>query len=197
MEQFEKKFIDFMASGDEKSAFELLYTRYWEQLFCYAAKAIGNKTDALDIVQETFIAVWEQRHQVTALQSLKAYLFAITRYKAIRYIRKHAHRTDYLDSLTDFLQRHEQSPEELYIAHELQTLVDAEIQQLPKKMQAVFMLSRQENLSHKEIAEKLAISDKTVKKQISNSLKVLRLKIIGNHLPLFVFLLANTWRKLF
>ena len=186
-----------MASGDERSAFELLYTRYWERLYCYAAKAISNKTDAIDIVQETFIAVWEQRHQVTALQSLKAYLFAITRYKAIRYIRKHAHRADYLDSLTDFLQRHEQSPEELYIAHELQTLVDAEVQQLPKKMQAVFMLSRQENLSHKEIAEKLSISDKTVKKQISNSLIVLRLKIIGNHLPLFVFLLANTWRKLF
>ncbi|WP_353183388.1 RNA polymerase sigma-70 factor [Parapedobacter lycopersici] len=195
MEHFERQFIGFLADGDDRSAFALLYEGYWEPLFLYAARAIQNKEDAIDIVQETFIALWEQRQQVPAVQSLKAYLFAIARYKSLQYIRKHIHREDYADSLAAFLTRHEQSPEELLMADELQQLIDDEIQQFPKKMRVIFTLSRHENLSYKEIAEKLQLSDKTVKKQISNSLKLLRLKITNHYLPLLVFLMVNAWFK--
>ena len=197
MELFEEQLSKLLAEGDDRSAFRLLYDRYWDRLFCYTVKVIGHKDDALDIVQEAFIALWEQRHRITTLQSPDAYLFAIIRYKSLRYIRKNIHRTEYLDSLSDFLTRQDQSPEELLITHELQQLIDTEIQKFPKKMRAVFMLSRQDDLSHKEIAEKLAISDKTVKKQISNSLKLLRLKINNYYLLLAISLLIGVCRKIF
>lgn len=194
MEHFEEQFIGFLEDGDDRSAFALLYEHYWEQLFHYAVKAIQDKEDAIDIVQETFIALWEQREQIASLQSLKGYLFAIARYKSLHYIRKYSHRADYLDSLTAFLVHHEQNPEELLMAGELEKLIDDEVQKLPKKMRAIFTLSRHENLSYKEIAEKLKISDKTVKKQVSNSLKLLRLKINKHYLPLLIFLLISACR---
>src|SRR5690606_17291029 len=75
-------------------------------------------------------------------------------------------------------------------ARALSSLIDAEIEKLPEKMRQVFVLSRKENLSYKEIAERLKISDQTVKKQISNSLKYLRLKIDDEYIPSLLLLLV-------
>src|SRR5690606_30515825 len=160
-----------------------------EKLFVFVVKVLRDQDEAIDIVQETFIALWEQRAQLDDVGSLNAYLFAIARYKTMQYIRRNNNREDYLESLTAFLTRHEQNPEELMMLTELQKQIDDEVQQFPAKMRAVFTLSRHENLSYKEIAAKLNISDKTVKKQINNSLRLLRLKINDQYLPLLTFLL--------
>lgn len=191
MENFEKQFIQFLEDNNDQAAFAMLYECYWEKLFFYVGKVLQNKEETIDVVQETFIALWEQRENLANVTALKAYLFAIARYKSIQYIRKHLHRKDYLDSLTAFLTHHEQSPEELMMRDELQEIIEEEVQRFPAKMRAIFTLSRQENLSHKEIASKLNISDKTVKKQISNSLKLLRLKINNHYLPLLCLLLTD------
>ncbi|MNH46718.1 RNA polymerase sigma factor [compost metagenome] len=56
-------------------------------------------------------------------------------------------------------------------------MIDREIASLPPKMQEVFLMSRKDNLSHKEIADKLGITEPTVKKQVNNALKTLRVKL--------------------
>jgi len=191
MESFDKQFTQLLKNGDDRAAFGLLYDQYWEKLFLFVVKVLRDQDDAIDIVQETFIALWEQRIQLDDVTSLRAYLFAIARYKTMQYIRRYARHDDNLESLTAFLSRHEQNPEELMMQTELQKQIDEQVQQFPAKMRTVFMLSRQENLSHREIAAKLNISDKTVKKQISNSLKLLRLKINDQYFSLLSILLLK------
>lgn len=175
----ETGFVQFLSSGDEK-AFAGLYDRYWEPLFGYVMRVLQDKDDSMDVVQDTFVTVWQQRTTLGNVQSFKAYIYSIARYKALRYIRMNIRKRDYLSSLLNFLQAHEESPEDQLITGELQSIINAEVENLPPKMREVFLLSREQHLSYREIAAKLNISDKTVKKQISNSLKLIRMKMEGD-----------------
>lgn len=178
-----------LANGDE-ALFSKLYNLYWEMLYRYVVHVLQDKEDAMDVVQDTFITIWQQRDDLTKVQSLKGYLYAIARYKALKCIRNNIKKHDYFESLMDFFTLHEESPEDMMIADELQGIIDAQIELLPPKMREVFVLSRQNNLSYKEIAALLNISDKTVKKQISNSLKLIRLKIGAHNFPTLYLLVV-------
>lgn len=168
--------LRLLKQGD-RQGFSKLYGMYWEMLFHYVMRVLHDKEDAMDVVQETFISLWQQRDDLGEVQSLPAYLKAMARYKALKSIRSNLRKHDYLESLLECFAQHEESPEGLMVANELRGIIDKEIEHLPAMMRRVFILSRQENLSYKEIAAKLTISDKTVKKQISNALKILRSKI--------------------
>ena len=162
---------------DDKQAFDLIYNRYWEQLFVYVAKVITDRDNAKDIVQEIFVSLWFRRMNLSDIDSLQAYLFTAARYKGLTYIKDNIHKNKYLVSLKQFFNEECDSVSQQIEANELSLLIDDEIATLPPKMREVFILSRKENLSHKLISEKLMISDKTVKKQINNVLKHLRLKL--------------------
>lgn len=177
-----------LKEGNE-SAFSSLYDALWEPLFGYVMRTLRDTEDALDVTQETFISVWQQRDALEGVQSIKSYIFSIARYKALRHIRLNIQKRDYLSSLLQFFHEYGESPEELLITEELQHVIDTEVAQLPPKMREVFLLSRRENLSYQEIASRLNISDKTVKKQISNSLKILRLKLDEGHFSALLILL--------
>ncbi|QNL51072.1 RNA polymerase sigma-70 factor [Olivibacter sp. SDN3] len=178
-----------LRQGD-RQAFSKLYDLYWEMLYCYVVRVLRDKEDAMDVVQDTFISLWQQRAALGEVQSLQAYLKAMARYKAMKCIRDNIRKHDYLESLLDCFTQHEESPEGLMVAHELRGIIDAEIERLPTMMRKVFILSRRENLSYKEIASKLVISDKTVKKQISNALRILRSKINDPHVTSLLLLLV-------
>ena len=162
---------------DNKEAFDLIYNRYWESLFVYVASVVTDKDEAKDIVQEVFVSLWFRRMNLSDIISLQAYLFAAARYKGLTYIKNNVNKNKYLDSLKLFFDQPYNTVSQQIEANELGLLIDNEIDKLPVKMREVFILSRRENLSHKLISEKLMISDKTVKKQINNVLKHLRLKL--------------------
>ncbi len=96
-------------------------------------------------------------------------------------------RNDYLNSVATFFS-HTVNDASLLDEKEILAIVEAEIQNLPPKMKEIFELSRKENLTHREIAEKLNISDQTVKKQVQNALKILKPKIRALEAGLFVLL---------
>lgn len=173
--------VQLLKGGDEH-AFSSFYDALWEPLFSFVVRAVKDTDDAMDIVQETFISIWQQRNALESVQSVRSYVFSIARYKALRYIRLNIQKRDYLTSLWQFFDMYTESPEELLTADELQHAIDKQVAKLPPKMREVFLLSRDEHLSYKEIAARLNISDKTVKKQINNSLKMLRLKLDKGHL---------------
>jgi len=186
-----------LRQGDEK-AFSILYDTLWESLFSYVIRVLQDREDSMDIVQETFIDLWQQRKALTNVSSIRSYIFSMARYKALRYIRLNIEKRDYLSSLAKFFDEYEKSSEAKLFTEELQGIIDAEVANLPQKMREVFFLSREKNLSYKEIAEQLNISDKTVKKQISNSLKILRLKLNDhNYLTLLVAVILLHYRNFF
>jgi RNA polymerase sigma-70 factor (ECF subfamily) len=180
-----------LISRNNREAFDTVYNRYWEKLFLYIAKVIRDRDDAQDIVQEIFVSLWLRREELPRINSLSAYLFTAARYKGLSYIQANIHKSNYSESLSGFLTEQNYSPDQHQAAEELQSFINEGVASMPSKMRVVFSLSRTEGLSHKKIAEKLEISDKTVKKQISNALKHIRLKLASkNFLALLLLMLG-------
>jgi len=167
--------LSLIKEGD-RSAFKLIYERYWQLLFVSAAKILRDEDEAKDVVQEVFISVLNKGADWEVNGSLSSYLYSAVRYKVFDVISKKKVRHDHLGSLAAYMSSENFSTDRLLIEKEINAEIEKEIQNLPKKMKEVFELSRKEDLSHKEIAETLHISDKTVKKQISNALKLLKPK---------------------
>jgi RNA polymerase sigma-70 factor (family 1) len=162
-------------ADDDRAAFTALYRRHWETLFITTVRAIGNREDAQDIVQEVFASLWDRRKAVTLTGKLAGYLQASVKYKAINYIEKNITRRHYLQALGKAAEEAiPASPEILMAVKEIQQLIQTVITNMPPKMREVYQLSRQEHLTHKEIAVRLAISEETVKKHIQNALQLLR-----------------------
>lgn len=175
-----------LAEGD-RQAFTILYRRYWEGLFVTAAKALRSKEEAADVVQEVFLSLWKRRNEINVEGSLAAYLHTGVRYKCIHYIEKNIHRRDYLVVLkevaldTDFV-----NAEITLQVKEIEETINKTVSKMPPKMQEVYKLSRQEHLSHKEIADYMSISVETVKKHIHHALNLIR-----TDLPSDTFILAS------
>jgi RNA polymerase sigma-70 factor (ECF subfamily) len=139
---------------------------------------LREKTEAEDVVQDVFLSLWNRRHELTIEGSLVAYLHTSVRYKAIHYIEKNITRRDYLALLADISVNTLPPNAEVNLqVEELQKTISNTIEKMPPKMQQVYILSRQEQLSHKEIAEQLSVSAETVKKHIQHALQLIKTAI--------------------
>jgi RNA polymerase sigma-70 factor (ECF subfamily) len=169
-----------------QSAFKSLYERYWQLLYVSACKVIKDEDEAKDIVQEVFISMLGKASQLEIQGSVANYLYTAVRYKVFDAISRQKVRTDYAESITDFVTNQNYTTDRMVLEKEITFEIEKEIQNLPKKMKEVFELSRKSDLSHREIAEILKISDKTVKKQISNAIKLLKPKFNNYYMVLIV-----------
>src|SRR5690606_7332014 len=106
--------------------------------------------------------------------SLIGYLYVATRHRVLNRIRQKKNYDNLTDALAGFIHNEEGNIINVLTEKEISQTLDNEIQKLPSKMRVIFELSRKEQLSYNEIANELNISDKTVKKQISNALKIIR-----------------------
>lgn len=177
-------------AGDDQVAFTALYLRYWETLFVTAARALRGKEEAEDVVQDVFFSLWKRRHEVHIEGSLEAYLQTSVRYKAIHYIEKNITRRNYLALLTETTEKMLPASADLQLdLKEVQWAIQETIVKMPPKMREVYQLSRQENLCHKEIAQKLGISVETVKKHIQNALQLIKTTLAYVSVPIAVLLL--------
>lgn len=180
----------FLVANGDKEAFTMLYRRYWESLLTTAAKALRSRSDAADLVQDVFLSIWNRRHNLSITGSLAAYLQTSVKYKAINYIEKNITRRDYLALLTDMLANYQLPDVESQLQiKELQRVIQSAVDQMPLKMREVYLLSRQHHLSHKEIAERLGISDETVKKHIQHALQLIKATISKNATSLAALLI--------
>lgn len=172
----DRQLLILIQSGDD-SAFAELYERYWELIFRHILKMLGDKDDTKDLTQEIFTSLWIKSADIYPDTNIAGYLYVSARNKVINMIRHNKVKKDYLSSLSCFVLESDPSIFEQLNEKELLSAVEKEIQNLPDKMREVFELSRKKYLSHKEIALELHISDKTVKKQISNAIKILRFRL--------------------
>jgi RNA polymerase sigma-70 factor (ECF subfamily) len=166
-----------LLKSDDTSAFTELYSRYKGLLYIYACKITRDDDIAEDMVQELFINVWDKRKSINFSSSISSYLYATVRYKFFDLVDKQKVRTDYVQAFQLFLDKGEYLTDNYILEKELSATIEKEISNLPSKMREVFLLSRKENLSNKEIAQRLDISEKTVKNQISTALKTLKTKL--------------------
>lgn len=152
---------------------ELIFRRYYQAVCMAVYRIVPNAETAEDLAQEVFFELWRRRSELRIDTSLPAYLRRAAVNKALNYIRDQKIKwTD--DSELPALPGHQPGIQSEMEAGELQALIDKYIEQLPEKCRLVFVLSRNEALSHAEIAEQLNISTKTVENQITKALRFLK-----------------------
>ena len=162
---------------DNAQAFATLYERYKGVMFLHAYRLLGDEDEAKDALQELFTKLWIKRQELELRSSLSAYLYTALRNQILTAISHQKVVDKYIGSLQQFLEEGCCVTDDWIREKELKEQIEREVALLPAKMRKVFELSRNLNLSYKEIAFELDISDKTVKKQMNNALRILKHKI--------------------
>lgn len=164
--------------------FEDLFHTYYSPLYNYAYVILKNEDDAEDVVQEVFLDIWN-KGSFNQLKQPDRYLLRATKFKSINLLQRVRSRETNFSTV----------PEDELISKEISEIKDDDIlpllhffaAKLPKKTQEIFLLSRRDGLTYKEIAEVKSISVKTVETQMSRALKILR-KIVAEHYLLLALL---------
>jgi RNA polymerase sigma-70 factor (ECF subfamily) len=170
----EKQLLDRLRKGDDK-AFERIYETYWERLYGYAYNRLQSKEAVEELLQEVFISLWEKRNHLEIHTSLSAYLSAAIRYSVYKYIASMQVRKQYAQVARQTLSVEDDSTRQMLSFEEFKNALEKQISSLPPTCRLVFTLSREENLSLKQIGEKLQISPKTAEVHIGRALKSLRI----------------------
>lgn len=174
----DSELTDLIRTGDE-AAFAEIYHRHWVLMYSHALKMLNNEEDARDIIQDLFATLWTKGKDIQSNVNLTGYLFVSLKNKIIDLIHHRRTEAKYLDSLAAFAVEHTNETLSALTEKELMQALDVEIQQLPPKMKVIFEMRVKQHKSYKEIAESLNISDKTVKKQVSNAIKIIKPKLHG------------------
>lgn len=169
-------------------AFEELYERYFDILYGLAFNLLRDKEAILDIIQDIFLWFWQNRGK-WELVSCKGYLIMAVKYKISGYFRANKVKNQFYDYLeTSFIDKIDESTQ--LEAKMLQEFLDLVVEDLPERCKAIFKLSRNSQLTNKEIAQMLKISEKTVEAQITIALKRIRESLRRNHF-LIIFLYSS------
>ncbi|NGM60675.1 RNA polymerase sigma-70 factor [Sphingobacterium sp. SGG-5] len=176
-----------LVKDSRRDAYEEIYHRFKGILYAHAYRMLGDREEVRDLLQEVFVALWSKREELL-IRNVSAYLYSSIRNRVIDRASRHRSRNKYLESMSFYAEHHSyQVPDRILYEKELRTLIEKEVNALPERMQLIFQMSRKEHLSHKEIAEKLGISETTVRKQVNNALKILRSKFTNR--DTFIFFL--------
>ncbi|MEQ9443233.1 MAG: RNA polymerase sigma-70 factor [Cyclobacteriaceae bacterium] len=171
------------------AAFKQLYETYWEHLYAVAYHWLGVNEEVQEIVQDVFVELWAKRSTLNIQKSLSSYLFAAVKYKVFDCIDAKQVRRRHFSSVQQSYPVVDWSTEQgLALQETRQTLTNA-LQSLPPKTQQIFHLSREQELTHTEIAQKLNLSVKSVEYHITKALRYLRLVLKSiSFLPLLLSL---------
>jgi RNA polymerase sigma-70 factor (ECF subfamily) len=180
--------LDQMARGNVM-AFEEIYNRYSKNMFLYALNIFRKKEVCEDIIQNVFIHFWSHRKDVK-IANLRAYLFQSVKFQVFKQLRNQRISDEDLTRLT-IVDLSMNVSQQLEFA-ELEDLINDQVHKLPPKCQEIFILSRYQHKSNKEIASELGISIQAVKNQISKALSFLRQNLHSEEVAFF-FLLLYLW----
>lgn len=170
----EDQLITFLRMGDH-AAFTEIYNRYWEVLADAAYQRLRSREDAEEVVQSVFVSLYTRRQDFFPKSNLEAYLKASLKYKVIDAYRSQQLYYRHLDNLiAEHNLRSSSTPHEQVEEKQLKEQVLLATHKLPDKCREVFILSRFEQLSNQEIADRTGTSISTVKKHIHKALLALR-----------------------
>jgi len=158
-------------SNDDQGAYKALFSRYWKKLYIYAYNILRDKDVCEDIVQEVFYDLWTRRNNLN-IENTSAYLYGAVKLQIFKQFRKNKFRNVHSDQFYEFLS--ESGIAESIEYNELHNKVERLINELPEQRKLIFLMSRNDERSNKEIALELNLSVQTVKNQISAALKFIR-----------------------
>lgn len=159
---------------DDRAAFSELYNRYWQAMYQAAWNVLRDQESCMEVIQEVFVWLWDHRSGLQ-ISSLPAYLRSAVKYKVTDILRSNRAREACFVNLDELDPANLLFIEDPLELKELKTVISQMSAKLPQRARLIFDLSRNEQLSNREIATKLGISEKTVENQITIALKKLRI----------------------
>jgi len=158
---------------DDKAVLKELFDAHYRSVCAAIHRYVGERGVTEDLAQQVFIRFWEKRHQIEITASPGAYLHRMAVNEALAWLRsKKNQQPEEITPTTPFAPAAD--GEEVFLQNELNEKIHAAINTLPPRCRAVFQLSRFEELSYQEIADRMEISVKTVEHQMGKALRVLR-----------------------
>ncbi|NCC46655.1 MAG: RNA polymerase sigma-70 factor [Bacteroidia bacterium] len=176
--------------------FEVLYKKNFRRAVFYCNQYVRDMEVSRGIAQDAFINLWEKRESLDMFGgNPEYYLMTIVRNLAINSIRKkmrEAKRAGIKVSVDDQINAISlsQQPTDLATYKEMSAIIDSTMESMPQKVKEVFLLSREQELTYPQIAEKLGVSVKTVEYRLSKALAIFRRKLSG-YMPLLLFYLLK------
>lgn len=161
--------------ANDRLALNTLFAQYYEKLCRFATTYLRQPAEAEEVVADVFVYLWKNRHQLTIEKNLKSYLYISVRHAALAVLNKQQPLYEDIDDIlleTDFADA--ATPEQTLVHKELQQHIDLAIGALPHRCKQVFMMSRFDDLTYREIAEILNISENTVENHLVRALGHLR-----------------------
>lgn len=167
-----------MPKADDIQQLELLFNNWQQGLVYFANQYIKNEDEAIEIVNDSFMAIWDRRETLKLDDTVKGYLYTTVRNKCLNAIKKvnpeqYAEDVSTINKGSDFTVQHAME------AQETEKKLNRAIESLPPRCKEVFLLSRKEGLSYKQIAQALDLTVKTVENQIGIALKQLKVAVYG------------------
>ncbi len=175
------------------NSFNEIYTSYYKKSFFFAKSYVHDDLAAEDIASESLIKLWEKL-KTEQIDYIEPLLLTILKNKALDYLKHEEVKRTAFESMADWHQQELSiristlescDPNEIF-SDEVESIIRETLKLLPEQTRQIFLLSRFENKSNKEIAEQMGISIKGVEYHISKALKALRITL-KDYLPLFYF----------
>ena len=170
----ESVLLDELRRGSE-IAYKQLFIKYYSPLCEYASQYISDD-DAEELVQELMLFIWETRESILIESSLKSYLFIATKHRCLNFIKKNQYHEQVHSEIYEKLKDQFEDPD-YYMLEDLSVQIQKAIDELPEKYRETFALSRFGEQTNVQIAAMQGISVKTVEYRITQSLKILRVKL--------------------
>lgn len=182
-----------MEEATDIQRFNNLFTNYKGRFVHFARTYVDDEMVAEDVVVESLMYYWENHREIESHANVLAYILTVVKHKCLDYLRRQRVREEYEEyvkadearKLNVRIMTLEACNPERIFSQELQELVDKALQALPGQTREIFIRSRYHGQSHKEIAEALGVSTKSVEFHITKALKVLRVAL-KDYLPVLL-----------
>ena len=160
--KFELEYVLIQLADGETLAMDELFDYYYPRLYNFSKSFLKLEESIDDILQEVFIKIWQNRQNIHTSITFNSYIFTITRNLLLNELRSRLNNQKFKDKIGKMAIATEYSFFDQAEYRNLKEKVDQAINELPIRQKEIFILSRTEGLTHKEIAEKLVITSKTV-----------------------------------
>ncbi len=184
---FELDIVLLQLTESNPAAIEELYNFYYPRLYNFSKSFLKLDNGIDDILQEVFIRIWQNRTKIKTSETFNSFIFTITRNLLLNELRSRFSNQKMKEKVGKLAVPIEYSFIEQSEYHDLKEKVDRSINELPVRQKEIFTLSRINGFSHKEIAEKLNITTKTVEFHIAKSIVLLRKRLLNFELASMLF----------
>lgn len=173
---YDDEYLFILLKDEDEKAFTELYDRYWKKLLVRANILLRSQEDAEELVHDIFVTLWNKREKLHILNSFYTYIAAMLQYGCYRVLAKRRQFRK-REMTGDVLEQADLSTQQWLDFEDLREELEIAVSRLPERCRLIFRLSREEDLSDKEIAQELQLSVHTVRTQMHRALQKLKTAI--------------------